>query len=220
MTNDIGVAARTRLNSESLDQTDRILLGVCAALWLAALGAGVAAIVALTNLGSRGAEAGGDAETPWLLYTVIGVSAVVIIAAIPLLIRARRASAEAEPVAAAPSAGPAARTDRSGAAFGDPVEPSSIRGAAVPVIRRQPQPPASSRIGFPTEAVERILLRCPLVIGSAVGGATALVGIATYLVATDHDSAAWVAYALAGLVTIAMPVAPVYFLRKLRAVLA
>ena len=73
-----------------LDQTDRILLAVCAALWLAALGAAVAAIVALVDLASRHRPTRRDSETPWLLYTVIGVSAVVIVGAIPLLIRARR----------------------------------------------------------------------------------------------------------------------------------
>ncbi|BBY30567.1 DUF2561 family protein [Mycolicibacterium sediminis] len=220
MTSDIGAAPQSRLNPDHLDQTDRILLGVCAALWLLALGAGVAAVVALTNLGSRAPGADGDTETPWLLYTVIGVSAVVIIAAVPLLIRARRASAEVDPAPGTPAAGTPARTERPGAAFGDPVETSNLRGAAVPVIRRQPQPPASSRIGFPTAAVEQIMLRCPVIIASAVGGATALIGIATYLLATDHESASWVAYGLAGLVTVAMPVVPVLFLRRLRAVLA
>lgn len=217
MTSDTGV--RTGFDPSSLDKTDRILLGVCAVLWLLALGAGVAAIVALSKLGD--ANGGGDGETPWLLYAVIGVSAVVIIAAVPLLIRARRESlasgdggSAAGPVAASPVA-----SERPGAAFGDPV--ASVRPVGSPVIRRSPvPPPASSRVGFPTRAVERIFLRCPVSIAAAMGGATALTGIATYLAATDNDGTAWAAYGLAALVVVAMPAIPVFFLRQLRSVLA
>ena len=43
---------RTGLDTGEFDRTDRILLGACAAVWLAALGAGVAATVALVDLGT------------------------------------------------------------------------------------------------------------------------------------------------------------------------
>ena len=53
----------------------------------------VAATVALVDLGSGHLDSSpSDSGTPWLLYTVIGVSAVVIIGAMPLLMRARRAA--------------------------------------------------------------------------------------------------------------------------------
>ncbi|MGV3702735.1 DUF2561 family protein [Mycolicibacterium sp. PO1] len=86
--------SRSGLDFATLDRTDRILLGSCAVVWLAALGAGVAATVALVDL-THGQADTGDSGTPWFLYTVIGVSAAVIIAAVPLLLRARRSSGRA-----------------------------------------------------------------------------------------------------------------------------
>src|SRR3982074_1049151 len=79
------------------DRTDRILLGACAAVWLAALGAGVAAIVALVALGTGHGESTGAAATPGRLYAVIAISAAVIIGAVPLLLRARREALEESP---------------------------------------------------------------------------------------------------------------------------
>lgn len=213
MTHD-DAAARPRLHPDALDQTDRILVAVCVVLWLAALGAAVAAIVALVDLGTAHTANSPASETPWLLYTVIGVSAAVIVGAVPLLIRARRSSMSGAqrpvvPVAAA----------RSG--FGDPVEATTrLRTTGGPVIRRQSVPPATSRLGFPTAAVDRIWLRNSAVTAGAIGAATTLVSVGTYLLATEHDTVAWVAYGVAGLVTVAMPAAPWFFLRQLRDVLA
>lgn len=217
MANDDGATTGSRLHPGTLDQTDRILVGVCAALWLAALGAGVAATVALVDLASGHTASTSDSETPWLLYAVIAVSAAVIVAAVPLLIRARRASMNGAttPAPTAPAAGAA----RSG--FGDPVEASTTpRTVGGPAIRRHPMPPASSRLGFPTAAVDRIWLRSSAATASAIGAATTLVGVGTYLMATGHDSAAWASYGVAGLVTVAMPAVPWFFLRQLRDVLA
>ncbi len=73
------------LDTGEFDRTDRILLGACAAIWLAALGAGVAATVALVDLGTGHAQSTGESDTPWLLYAVIAISAAVIIGAVPLL---------------------------------------------------------------------------------------------------------------------------------------
>ena len=214
MTHD-DAAGRSRLNPDALDQTDRILVAVCVVLWLAALGAAVAAIVALVDLGTAHTASTSDSETPWLLYSVIGVSAAVIVGAVPLLIRARRATMSGTtqrpvvPVAAA----------RSG--FGDPVEATTkLRTVGGPVIRRQSVPPLNSRLGFPTAAVDRIWLRSSTVTAGAIGGATMLICVGTYLLATEHDTAAWAAYGVAGLVTVAMPAAPWFFLRQLHGVLA
>jgi Protein of unknown function (DUF2561) len=214
MTHDDAVG-RSRLNPGTLDQTDRILVAVCAVLWLAALGAGVAAIVALVDLGTNHTATSAASDTPWLLYTVIGVSAAVIVGAVPLLIRARRSSLGGNQ---RPVARPAA-TARSG--FGDPVEATTrLRTVGGPVIRRQSVPPASSRLGFPTAAVDQIWLRSSVVTAGAIGAATTLVGVGTYLMATESDTAGWIAFGLAGLVTVAMPAVPVVFLRQLRDVLA
>lgn len=200
---------------DTQDQTDRILLAVCAALWLAALGAMVAAIVALVDLANPHATGSDDGDTPWLLYTVIGVSAVVIAGAIPLLIRARRTALDGGP---RPSAG------RQGSAqnvFGPPLGTEGRqRSFDGPAIRRQPTPPATSRVGFPTAAVEQVWLRCSVALIAAVGAATTAVGVATYLLASEQDGFAWAALGVAALVTLAMPVVPWLALRQLHQLLA
>ncbi|KAA0083636.1 DUF2561 family protein [Mycolicibacterium sp. P9-64] len=204
-----------RLNPGTLDQTDRIIAAACAGLWLTALGAGVAAVVALVDLGSDHTVTSSGSDTPWLLYAVIAVSAAVIAGAVPLLIRARRSSGGGNQRAAASTASSA----RVG--FGDPVAATTrLSTVGGPAIRRGAVPPASSRVGFPTAAVDQIWLRSSLVTAGAIGAATTLIGIGTYLMATESDTAGWVAYALAAIVTVAMPVGPWFFLRQLREVLA
>jgi Protein of unknown function (DUF2561) len=104
--------------------------------------------------------------------------------------------------------------------FGDPVEATTklrtVGGAAL----RNPVAPASSRVGFPAAAVDQVWLRCSAVVAGAIGAATTLIFVGTYRMATEHDTAAWAPYVVAGLVTVAMPAAPVFFLRQLRTVLA
>lgn len=206
---------RPRLNSGTLDQTDRILAAVCAALWLTALGAGVAAVVALVDLGSAHTAGTSGSDTPWLLYAVIAISALVIVGAVPLLIRARRSAVGG----AQRPAARAATAERVG--FGDPVAATTrLSTVGGPAIRRTAAPPASSRVGFPTAAVDQIWLRSSLVTAGAIGAATTLIGVGTYLMATESDTAGWVAYGLAAIVTVAMPASPWFFLRQLREVLA
>jgi hypothetical protein len=45
------------------------------------------------------------------------------------------------------------------------------------------------------------------------------IGVATYLMAVESDGAAWVLLVLGGLVTLAMPAIPWFYLRELRALL-
>lgn len=217
MTYDVEAAGRPRVSPDGYDKVDRILFGVCAAIWLIALGATVAAIVALVDLGQGDQTASGDSDTPWLLYTVIAVSALVIAGAIPLLIRARRTALDAgqRPVG---EGRPAAQSHD---VFGPPLG-TEARGRTVagPAIRRQPAPPATSRVGFPTAAVEQLLLRSTLVIAATIGAATAAVGIGTYLMASDYDGAAWAAFIVAGLITVAMPAVPWFYLKQLHQLLA
>jgi uncharacterized protein DUF2561 len=205
----------SRLTAGDTDQLDRILLGTCAVLWLAALGAGVAAVVALVALGSGhsvGSEAT-EADTPWLLYSVIGLSAAVIVGAIPLLLRARRSNRGG--VDGRGQARPARSV------FGDPVETTKIRAFGGPAIRRHATVAASSsRVAFPTAAVEQVWLRCSVIIFSAIGAATAAIGLGTYLAATQSDTASWFAYGVAAIITVAMPAVPWFYLRELRSVLA
>ena len=72
------------------DVVDRILVGACAAIWLAVLGVSVAAAVALTDLGRGFHKTASSPHTTWVLYAVILVSALIIAGAIPVLLRARR----------------------------------------------------------------------------------------------------------------------------------
>jgi hypothetical protein len=68
-------------------------------------------------------------------------------------------------------------------------------------------------------AVDQLWLRCAVLITIAMGVAIVAVGVATYLMAVDNNAAAWVFYVLAGLVTVAMPAIPWFYLRQLRTAL-
>jgi len=213
-----------RLDPSEFDRVDRILLGACAGIWLAALGAGVAATVALVDLGSGDPETSGNSGTPWLLYTVIGISALVIIGAVPLLLRARReALAEGQPPERVPRPAP-----------GGPPPPvrgvesptEKLRVSAEPVGRVAGGPgyaePWTHSASFPASlvtAVDQVWLRCAVVIACVIGVALVVIGVATYLMAVDSNTASWVFYVLAGVVTLAMPAVPWFYLNELRALL-
>jgi hypothetical protein len=227
MTYNTRAAARSRLGpmSDGAENIDRILLAACAAIWLAALGSAVAATVALVDLARSDPEASNTTSsgTPWLLYTVIGVSALVIVAAIPLLVRARRASLD-DP-----------KADRDAAVRPPAGRPQTTSRAAEPQTQklRSHQPgadPIRSRGGYTAPssvstfdaslppAVDRLWLRCTVAIAGAMGLGLLAVGIATYLMAAGHDTPSWAAYVVAGLVTLGMPAIPWIFLGQLRAV--
>lgn len=185
------------------ENLNRILLGVCAAVWLGVLGTAVAAVVALTELGRSEPVAASDGDTPWLLYTVIAVSAVVIAGAVPLLLRARR-SAQAEPEPVVLTRERPTATD----------EPATEKIRAVNTLTQ----PAPGRFlpDEPGGPVDHLWLQCALVLGIAMGAANVAIGVATYLMAVDNDTIAWVLYAVAAVITLAMPVAPWWYLRQLR----
>ena len=210
MTSDLegGAAAPPRPRPGTPDRTDRILVIVAVALWLTALGAGVAAVVALVELANAHATGAGESDTPWLLYTVIGVSALVIVGAIPLLLKARQS--------AAPH-----RTDApdDAKAREAPSVAQRLQPFGAPVLRKYSTPSAGHRVGFPTAAVEQIWLRCTASIAAAMGAAATAIGVATYLMASEHEMASWIVYAVAGVVTVAMIAVPFTFLRQLHGVL-
>jgi hypothetical protein len=208
------------LDTAELDRTDRILLGACAAVWLVALGAGVAATVALVDLGTGHAQSSGDSDTPWLLYAVIAISAAVIIGAVPLLLRARRAALEEAP--------PQARATPVRATAGQ--QPPG-RGAELPTEKLRVPSTRATGPGYATReaispppsplmtAVDQLWLRCAVIIAIAMGVAMVAIGVATYLMAVDDNAAAWVFYVLAGIVTVGMPAVPWFYLRQLRTIL-
>ncbi len=165
-----------------------------------------------------------ESGTPWLLYGVIGVSALIIVGAIPLLIRARRSAIDDPRGGHGGGARPAtARTQTAGRA----PEPrtQNIRTVAQSSAsggRQRGAHPSSSGVGtfdagLPP-AVDRVWLRCAVVIASAMGVALLAIGIATYLMAAGHDTFSWVCYVIAGIVTLALPVIPLIYLRQLREV--
>lgn len=189
---------------QSPEVVDRVLLGVCAAIWLTLLGLGVAAMVALVDLGRGFHQPAEDSHTG-LLYIIIGVSALVILAAIPVLLRARQVAGPVRPAGLAPQAGAPAR----------PGAPLPQRGFDAPGRRS-----ATERPMLPNQAqVDRVLLRGVTVLASAVGGALSFVAAATYLMAVGKDTGSWVCYGLAGAITVAMPVIPWLYLRRLGEVL-
>jgi hypothetical protein len=226
---DTAAAGRPRSNTVSgpgeVDRTDRILLGSCAGIWLAALGAGVAATVALVDLGGGHPELSGDPGTPWLLYTVIGISAAVIAGAVPLLLRARReAQADAQRPARSPARSAPGRAAPPVRGVEAPTE--KLRISATPVGRFNAGPgysaPWAHSPSLPAAlvaAVDQVWLRCAVVIIGAIGIAMVAIGVGTYLMAVDSNAAAWVFFVLTGLVTLAMPAAPWFYLRELRALL-
>ncbi len=214
---DTADSSRPTFDLSALDRIDRILLGGCVAIWLAALGAGVAATVALVDLGTGNTASSTESGTPWILYTVIGVSAVVIVAAVPLLLRARRTALEASAPEPRPQpAVPQAPTPARGAEA-----PTEKFRVAVPASAAEPSgpiprvlAPAAGTLDSP--AADRLWLRSAVGIASAMGVATLLTAVSTYLMAVDSDTVAWVLYGLAGVITLGMVAIPVYFLRELR----
>jgi hypothetical protein len=215
---------RPNLDPGEFDRTDRILLAACAGIWLVALGTAVAAVVALVDLGSSQQEASGGSGTPWLLYVVIAVSAAVIIGAVPLLIRARRdAMADAEPPARDASRAAPGRQEPE---RGDATRSERLRISGAPVGRIHNGPGYAAAVTHSTSlpaplvaAIDQVWLRCAVLIACAMGIAMVIIGVATYLMAIESDTVAWVLFVLSGLVTLAMPAIPWFYLRELRALL-
>ena len=182
----------------------------------------VAATVALVDLSSGHVESSGDSGTPWLLYTVIAISAAVIIGAVPLLMRARRdAMAEAEPPA---RSGPAPGRVQA-PARGVEAQTEKLRISQTTAGRIHAGPGYAAAVTHSTSlpaplvaAIDQVWLRCAVVIACAIGIAMLAIGVATYLMAVDSSVAAWVLLVLAGIVTLARPAVPWFYLRELHAV--
>lgn len=188
-------------------RTDRILVGLCAAVWLALLGMAVAATVALVDLG-RGFHRTGNPHTPAVLYAIIIVSTLVILAAIPVLVYARRRAVAERFVRPPgfPAAGGGAQRRT-----GHP-PPRAVAGEVRTqwLSVRGPVPAQSEA------AAGRIWLRGTVALVGAMGTALVAVAAATYLMAIGREGAAWTGYGVAGIVTAVMPAIPWRHLRQLR----
>jgi Protein of unknown function (DUF2561) len=192
---------------------DRILVGACAAIWLVLLGVSVAAAVALADLGQGFHRVAGSSHTTWVLYAVIIVSALIIAGAIPVLLRARRV-AQADPAVRSATT-PARAPGRPLVTPGAPTARTLAERARARTV--QAAEPAAEWSGA---AVDRVWLRGTVILAGTMGAALIAVAAATYLMAVGHDGAAWVGYALAGVITAAMPVAEWLHVRQLRSLIA
>lgn len=192
---------------------DRILVGACAAIWLALVGMSAAALVALIDLGSGFHENKGNSHTSTVLYVIIAISALVILGAIPLLLRARR-TLRSEPVGRSVIV-PARGAD------GQPIRPGHPPARTVAGQQDRTERLSAMRSArLPDAALNRVWLRGGLALMTTMGVALVGVAVATYLMAIGHQGAAWTVYVLAGIVTVAMPVIPWRHVRQLRRTLA
>ncbi|OBI49993.1 DUF2561 family protein [Mycobacterium sp. E787] len=200
-----------RRGSDSIppDVIDRLLLGACAAVWLVLLGVSVAAAVALVDLGRGFHKTPGGSHTSWVLYAVIAISALIIAGAIPLLLRARRMGL-IEP-ATRPGAGAGRTPHRPPVRLMAPAPRTAAERARQP--RMQAAEPATEWSGA---AVDRVWLRGTVILTGTMGAALIAAAAATYLMAVGHDGPSWVGYAVAGVVTAAMPVVEWLHIRQLR----
>lgn len=218
MTSSPAQSPRPAADGRPPETVDRLMVGVCGAIWLVWLVVAVISTVALINLGRGGAGAGEG--SPWLLYTVIAVSAVTIAGAIPLLLRARRdalaESSREEPALPAPPARPAPSGDA-------PTEKIRVFGTAVDPAGARPLPgpePGTERsvlqaLSARAEAVERPWLRGTAAILSAMGLGWISVAVSAYLLAEGTDSAAYVALGAAAAAGVGIVAALVVFSRLL-----
>jgi hypothetical protein len=190
---------------------DRILVGLCAAVWLALIGTSVAAIVALMDLGRGFHEPAGSPRTPSVLYAIIIVSALVILAAIPMLLRARRTTLNGT---SARSAGMPTRS-----ASRQPIRSGYQLARTVP---RQGHTERMTTLqqALPDAAVDRVWLRGTVALMGTMGLALLAVAAATYSMAIGHDAFSWAGYGIAGFVTLVMPLVPWRHVRRLRRMLA
>jgi hypothetical protein len=193
------------------DIIDRVMIGVCAAIWLILIGVSVAAAVALTDLGRGFHKAARGPHTTWVLYAVIVVSALVIAGAIPVLLRARRITQD-EPVVRS-------RALQGRAPIRQPVRLGgrSASGAPAELGRREPVKGYGASDEWSGEAVDRLWLRGTVALTSAIGAALTGAALATYLMAASHDVASWVSYGFAGLIAAGMPAIEWAYVRQLRA---
>ncbi|ORA77135.1 hypothetical protein BST29_24045, partial [Mycobacterium malmoense] len=171
-----------------------------------------AAAVALVDLGRGFHQMAKNPHTPWVLYAVIIVSALIIAGAIPVLLRARRMGLT-DP--AARSAGSARGQARPPVRLMSPAPRTAAERARQQRVRAVE--PAGEWSGA---AVDRVWLRGTVVLTGTMGAALIAVAAATYLMAVGHDGPSWVGYGLAGIVTAAMPVVEWLHIRQLRRVVA
>lgn len=186
---------------------DRIVVGTCAAIWLALVGMSVAALVALMDLGRGFHEAKGNPHASSVLYAIILISALIILAAIPMLLRARRITRDG-PVARSAESPARSQTIRTSG----PMNIQSASGATEKLAKVRPV--------LSDAELNRFWLRGTAALMSTMGASLLAVAAATYSMAIGHDGFSWTAYGIAGAIALVMPLIPWRHVRHLRGMLA
>lgn len=217
------------LRRSSPESVDRMLVGLCAVIWLAFVGMLVGAIVVIAGMG----EDSGSSGSSWGIYIVIGVSLAVIVGAVPLLLRARKSAAQRTARGASKTAPKPKGANSSGGATAPsgppPAEASTEKlktfGGLADHVSHVPKDyngPGSPAYRAATEAaakravINRLWLRATVGIAGAIGLALLAVVTGTYLLAVESDTAAVIAFVFAGVITCAMGAIPWVTLKKLR----
>ncbi|AWG65610.1 DUF2561 family protein [Mycobacteroides abscessus] len=217
------------LRRSSPESVDRMLIGLCAVIWLAFVGMLVGAIVVIAGMG----EDSGSSGSSWGIYIVIGVSLTVIVGAVPLLLRARKSAAQRTARGASKTAPKPKGANSSGGATAPsgppPTEASTEKlktfGGLADHVSHVPKDyngPGSPAYRAATEAaakravINRLWLRATVGIAGAIGLALLAVVTGTYLLAVESDTAAVIAFVFAGVITCAMGAIPWVTLKKLR----
>ncbi len=217
------------LRRSSPESVDRMLIGLCAVIWLAFVGMLVGAIVVIAGMG----EDSGSSGSSWGIYIVIGVSLAVIVGAVPLLLRARKSAAQRTARGASKTAPKPKGANSSGGATAPsgppPAEASTEKlktfGGLADHVSHVPKDyngPGSPAYRAATEAaakravINRLWLRATVGIAGAIGLALLAVVTGTYLLAVQSDTAAVIAFVFAGVITCAMGAIPWVTLKKLR----
>ncbi|RIS58808.1 DUF2561 family protein [Mycobacteroides abscessus] len=217
------------LRRSSPESVDRMLVGLCAVIWLAFVGMLVGAIVVIAGMG----EDSGSSGSSWGIYIVIGVSLAVIVGAVPLLLRARKSAAQRTARGASKTAPKPKGANSSGGATAPsgppPAEASTEKlktfGGLADHVSHVPKDyngPGSPAYRAATEAaakravINRLWLRATVGIAGAIGLALLAVVTGTYLLAVQSDTAAVIAFVFAGVITCAMGAIPWVTLKKLR----
>lgn len=217
------------LRRSSPESVDRMLIGLCAVIWLAFVGMLVGALVVIAGMG----EDSGSSGSSWGIYIVIGVSLAVIVGAVPLLLRARKSAAQRTARGASKTAPKPKGANSSGGATAPsgppPAEASTEKlktfGGLADHVSHVPKDyngPGSPAYRAATEAaakravINRLWLRATVGIAGAIGLALLAVVTGTYLLAVESDTAAVIAFVFAGVITCAMGAIPWVTLKKLR----
>lgn len=217
------------LRRSSPESVDRMLIGLCAVIWLAFVGMLVGAIVVIAGMGEDSGSSGSSCG----IYIVIGVSLTVIVGAVPLLLRARKSAAQRTARGASKTAPKPKGANSSGGATAPsgppPTEASTEKlktfGGLADHVSHVPKDyngPGSPAYRAATEAaakravINRLWLRATVGIAGAIGLALLAVVTGTYLLAVESDTAAVIAFVFAGVITCAMGAIPWVTLKKLR----